>query len=37
MKECKECEIVLEDEAEAISAGLDITKCFKCGNDLTDV
>ena len=36
MKWCLDCNVVLEDEAEAIEAGLDITKCFKCGKDLVE-
>ena len=36
MKECIPCNVVLEDEAEALQAGLDITKCFKCGGTLTE-
>jgi len=36
MKWCPDCSVVLEDEAEAIALGVDITKCFKCGEDLVE-
>jgi len=36
MKWCPHCQVELEDEAEAIQAGVDITICFRCGKKLVE-
>lgn len=36
MKECVDCEIVLEDESAATEAGVSTTECYKCGKPLTE-